>query len=64
MYFTENRYDRSIESMIKGILNFYPRVSGIVVTGHFRYTANMCNCKLCEYYGGKKKDVWFRNVSA
>ena len=25
MYFTENRYDRSIESMMKGIPNFYPR---------------------------------------
>ena len=33
MYFTENRYDRNIESMMKGIPNFYPRGSGIVVTG-------------------------------
>ena len=33
MLFTENRYDRSIESMMKGIPNFYPRGSGIVVTG-------------------------------
>jgi len=55
MLFTENRYDRSMEQMMKGIPNFYPRGSGIVVTGNFRYTANMCNCKWCEYYGGKKK---------
>ena len=41
MYFTENRYDRSIESMMKGIPNFYPRGSGIVVTGRFEYTADM-----------------------
>ena len=55
MIFTENQYDRSMEQMMKGIPNFYPRGSGIVVTGNFRYTANMCNCKWCEYYGGKKK---------
>ena len=55
MIFTENRYDRSIEKMMKGIPNFYPRGSGIVVTGNFRYTAEMCDCKYCGYYGGKKK---------
>ncbi len=59
MIFTENRYDRSMEHMMKGIPNFYPRSSGIVVTGNFRYTANMCNCKCCEYYGGKKKGCLF-----
>ena len=53
MYFTENRYDRSIESMMKGIPNFYPRGSGIVVTSRFEYTADMCDCRLCEHYGGK-----------
>lgn len=53
MYFTENRYDRSIESMMKGIPNFHPRGSGIVVTGRFEYTADMCDCRLCERYGGK-----------
>ena len=56
MYFTENRYDRSIESMMKGIPNFYPRGSGIVVTGRFEYTADMCDCRLCEHYGGKLRD--------
>ena len=40
---------------MKGIPNFYPRGSGIVVTGNFRYTAEMCDCKYCGYYGGKKK---------
>ena len=35
MLFTENRYDRSMEQMMKGIPNFYPRGSGIVVTGNF-----------------------------
>ena len=53
MYFTENRYDRSIEWMMKGVPNFYPRGSGIVVTGRFEYTADMCDCRLCEHYGGK-----------
>ena len=53
MYFTENRYDRSIEWMMKGVPNFYPRGSGIVVTGKFEYTAKMCDCRLCEHYGGK-----------
>ena len=53
MYFTENRYDRSIEWMMKGVPNFYPRGSGIVVTGKFEYTAEMCDCRLCEHYGGK-----------
>ena len=42
MIFTENRYDRSIERMMKGIPNFYPRSSGIVVTGRFQYTAEIC----------------------
>ena len=56
MIFTENRYDRSIESMMKGIPNFYPRGSGIVVTGRFEYTADMCDCRLCEHYGGKLRD--------
>ena len=55
MIFTENRYDRSIERMMKGVPNFYPRSSGIVVTGNFRYTAEMCDCENCGYYGGKKK---------
>ena len=55
MIFTENRYDRSMEQMMKGIPNFYPRSSGIVVTGNFRYTAEMCDCEYCGYYGGKKK---------
>ena len=55
MLFTENRYDRSMEQMMKGIPNFYPRGSGIVVTGNFRYTAEMCDCEYCGYYGGKKK---------
>ena len=55
MIFTENRYDRSMEQMMKGIPNFYPRGSGIVVTGIFRYTAEMCDCEYCGYYGGKKK---------
>ena len=41
--------------MMKGIPNFYPRGSGIVVTGNFRYTAEMCDCEYCGYYGGKKK---------
>lgn len=54
MLFTENRYDRSMEQMMKGIPNFYPRGSGIVVTGNFRYTAEMCDCEYCGYYGGKK----------
>jgi len=55
LIFTENRYDRSIERMMKGVPNFYPRSSGIVVTGIFRYTAEMCDCEYCGYYGGKKK---------
>ena len=41
LIFTENRYDRSIERMMKGVPNFYPRSSGIVVTGRFQYTAEM-----------------------
>ena len=46
MYFTENRYDRSIEWMMKGVPNFYPRGSGIVVTGKFEYTAEISFGKL------------------
>ena len=53
LIFTENRYDRSIEWMMKGVPNFYARSSGIVVTGKFEYTAEMCDCRLCEHYGGK-----------
>ncbi|MEE1173269.1 MAG: hypothetical protein U0K87_13050, partial [Ruminococcus sp.] len=47
LIFTENRYDRSMEQMMKGIPNFYPRGSGIVVTGNFRYTDEMCDCEYC-----------------
>ena len=54
MLFTENRYDRSMEQMMKGVPNFYPRGSGIVVTGRFQYTAEMCDCKLCGEYIPKK----------
>ena len=39
---------------MKGIPNFYPRSSGIVVTGRFQYTAEMCDCKLCSEYIPKK----------
>lgn len=52
--FTKNRYDRSMEQMMKGIPDFYPRGSGIVVTGRFQYTAEMCDCKLCGEYIPKK----------
>ena len=41
MLFTENRYDRSMEKMMKGIPNFYPRGSGIVVTGNGRFVRNV-----------------------
>ena len=43
-----------MEKMMKGIPNFYPRGSGIVVTGRFQYTAEMCDCKLCGEYIPKK----------
>ena len=43
------------EKMMKGIPNFYPRGSGIVVTGRFEYTADMCDCRLCEHYGDSLK---------
>ena len=49
------RYDRSVEQTMKGIPKFYPKCSGIVVTGIFRYTAEMCDCEYCGYYGGKWK---------
>ena len=55
MLFTENRYDRSMEKMMKGIPNFHPRGSGIVVTGNFRYTAEMCDCEDCGYNKGRSK---------
>ena len=48
MYFTENRYDRSIEWMMKGVPNFYARSSGIVVTGKFEYTAEIPVHVLCR----------------
>ena len=54
MLFTENWYDPSMEQMMKGIPNFYPRGSGIVVTGRFQYTAEMCDCKLCGEHISKK----------
>ena len=44
-----------MEQMIKGIPNFYPRGSGIVLTGRFEYTAEVCDCRLCANYGGKLK---------
>ena len=52
---TKDTDDRSMEQMMKGIPNFYLRGSVIVVTGNFRYTAEMCDCEYCGYYGGKKK---------
>ena len=58
MIFTENRYDRSIERMMKGVPNFYPRSSGIVVTG---------NCAIANTavtMVERKKDVWFQNAFA
>ena len=55
LIFTENWYDRSMEKMMKGIPNFHPRGSRIVVAGNFRYTAEMCDCEYCGYYDGKKK---------
>ena len=53
MLFTENRYDCSMEKMMKGIPNFHPRVLPKCAIANTAVT-------MVE----RKKDAWFQNAFA
>ena len=54
LFFTEDKYDRGFEQVMKAVPNFYPRGSGIIVTGKFKYTAEICDCRYCAHFSPKK----------
>lgn len=53
--FTESPGDRSLERMMVTIPGFKPRGHGTYIFGRKELTAEMCDCKLCLYYKGKRK---------
>ena len=53
--FTESPGDRSLERMMVAIPGFKPRGHGTYIFGRKELTADMCDCRLCLYYKGKRK---------
>lgn len=41
--------------MMTAVPRFRPKGGGIMVLHHFEYTAEMCDCRYCPYYRGKRK---------
>ncbi len=53
--FSESPGDRSLERMMVTIPGFKPRGHGTYIFGRKELTAEMCDCRLCLYYKGKRK---------
>ncbi len=53
--FSESPGDCSLERMMVTIPGFKPRGHGTYIFGRKELTAEMCDCRLCLYYKGKRK---------
>ena len=55
MIFSDSPQQRALERMMTAVPRFLPQGGGIMVLHHFEYTAEMCDCRYCPYYRGKRK---------
>ena len=55
MIFSDSPQQRALEWMMTAVPRFRPKGGGIMVLHHFEYTAEMCDCRYCPYYRGKRK---------
>lgn len=55
MIFSDSPQQRAMERMMTAVPRFRPKGGGIMVRHHFEYTAEMCDCRYCPYYRGKRK---------
>lgn len=53
MIFSDSPQQRALERMMTAVPRFRPKGGGIMVLHHFEYTAEMCDCRYCPYYGKK-----------
>lgn len=61
MYFSDNPTDRYYEKMMVGIPNFRPRGEGVMVICEIEFTANDCDCMVCNHCQKKKEGTTDRN---
>ena len=55
MIFSDSPQQKALERMMTAVPRFRPKGGGIMVLHHFEYTAEMCDCRYCPYYRGKRK---------
>ena len=55
MIFSDSPQQRALERMMTAVPRFLPQGGGTMVRHHFAYTAEMCDCRYCLYYRGKRK---------
>ena len=55
MIFSDSPQQRALERMMTAVPRFRPKGGGIMMLHHFEYTAEMCDCRYCPYYRGKRK---------
>lgn len=55
MIFSDPPQQRALERMMTAVPRFRPKGGGIMVLHYFEYTAEMCDCRYCPYYRGKRK---------
>ena len=55
MIFSDSPQQRALERMMTAVPRFRPKGGGIKMLHHFEYTAEMCDCRYCPYYRGKRK---------
>lgn len=55
MIFSDSPQQGALERMMTAVPRFRPKGGGIMVLHHFEYTAEMCDCRYCPYYRGKRK---------
>lgn len=55
MIFSDSPQQRVLERMMTAVPRFRPKGGGIMVLHHFEYTAEICDCRYCPYYRGKRK---------
>lgn len=55
MIFSDSPRQRALERMMTAVPRFLPQGGGKLELHYFAYTAEMCDCRYCLYYRGKRK---------
>lgn len=55
MIFSDSPQQRALERMMTTVPRFRPKGGGLMVLHRFEYTTEICNCRYCPYYRGKRK---------